>query len=234
MIDELDSLLVLQERDQRVHTLQRELEALPKERTALEEKLKRQAALLEQEKGRVKQLEADRRKRELEGQSKKDQIARYKTQQMETRKNEEYQALAHEINHAQEDIQKLDDEQMTFMEQIEAGQQVVAKAQSVYAEAEAHSKQAFVTLDQKKAGMEKALAEAKALQAEAAGKISEVVLRRYQRIMAAKKENAVVALYNGSCGGCHMKVTSQTMVSVKARSDLVSCDNCGRLLYLSA
>jgi predicted nucleic acid-binding Zn-ribbon protein len=34
--------------------------------------------------------------------------------------------------------------------------------------------------------------------------------------------------------GCHMKVTSQTAIEVKAQKDVVHCPQCGRMLYLPA
>ncbi len=43
------------------------------------------------------QIESARKELELEVEAKKQMIARYANQQFQTRKNEEYRALAHEI-----------------------------------------------------------------------------------------------------------------------------------------
>jgi uncharacterized protein len=39
---------------------------------------------------------------------------------------------------------------------------------------------------------------------------------------------------HGVCTGCHMKVTTATAARVKAGKEIVSCEQCGRILYLGA
>jgi len=68
-------------------------------------------------------------------------------------------------------------------------------------------------------------------QAEAEKTVPEDVLARYRRILKSKKDVATVPIRHGACGGCHMKMTSQTVLMAKAAEHLVSCDNCGRLVY---
>ena len=59
----------------------------------------------------------------------------------------------------------------------------------------------------------------------------EDVLSRYRRILKSKKDVAVVPINHGACGGCHMKLTSQTVLTARAAENLVACENCGRLVY---
>src|SRR6185295_153490 len=74
---------------------------------------------------RVKQLESDRKGLELEVETKKQLIAKYSLQQFETRKNEEYRALSHEIESCKEEIRKIEDRELELMEQAEAAQKEV-------------------------------------------------------------------------------------------------------------
>jgi len=69
---------------------------------------------------------------------------------------------------------------------------------------------------------------------ELAGKIDEDVLGRFERLFNSKGDAAVVALEHEVCTGCHMKVTTQTAHRVKAGKEIVSCENCGRILYDAA
>ena len=57
---------------------------------------------------------------------------------------------------------------------------------------------------------------------------------RYERLMKSKGGNVVVGVQHGVCGGCHMKLPTQTMVTCQAQNELVSCINCGRILVLLA
>ena len=119
MLPVIENLLVLQDRDRKIMRVEAELGNVGPERTALENKARDAQARLDAAKQRVKQLESDRKKLELEVEGKKTQIEKYSLQQFQTKKNEEYRALAHEIDGCKQAINKLDDEQIVLMEQAE-------------------------------------------------------------------------------------------------------------------
>src|SRR5205814_10135957 len=70
--------------------------------------------------------------------------------------------------------------------------------------------------------------------AEIASKLDEDLLGRFERLFKSKGDAVVVALEHEVCTGCHMKVTTQTAHRVKAGKEIVSCENCGRILYDTA
>lgn len=232
MSPQIESLLVLQERDTRLFTLLKEINHLPKEEAALDLRLQTAQTTFDQKKKLSMSLESDRKKIELEAQSKQQQIGRYRQQQLDTRKNEEFQALGNEIKHAEEAIQSLEDQQLEVMEKLETAQKQLTLDAEILKKATTENQTGKATIAQKKISLEKSLAEVKSFKQEAESKVDPLALNKYQRIIANKKENALVPLRNGTCGGCHMKVTSQTLVAVKADKELISCDNCGRLVYL--
>ncbi len=52
--------------------------------------------------------------------------------------------------------------------------------------------------------------------------------------MRSKGENVVVGVDHGVCGGCHMKLPPQLVISCQARKDIITCSNCGRILYYTS
>ena len=54
---------------------------------------------------------------------------------------------------------------------------------------------------------------------------------RYERLLKSKGDNVIVGVDNGVCGGCHMKLSAQILVTCQGHKELVSCINCGRILY---
>ena len=98
MHDTIEKLLILQDRDRRILQEQGELSRIEPERQMLKAKAANAQAELENAKLRVKQIESARKDLELEVETKKQMIVRYANQQFQTRKNEEYRALAHEID----------------------------------------------------------------------------------------------------------------------------------------
>ena len=61
--------------------------------------------------------------------------------------------------------------------------------------------------------------------------VDEDLLERFNRLFTSKGDAAVVALEHDVCAGCHMKVTTATAAAVRAGKEIVSCDQCGRILY---
>src|SRR6266545_3608466 len=128
MLEAIEKMLTLQDRDRKISRLRNELANIGPERHALQAKTAASQAALEASGQRIKQIESDRKKLELEVESKKQAIERYSLQQFQTKKNDEYRALAHEISLAREAIVKLEDQQLELMEQAEAVQKQVATA----------------------------------------------------------------------------------------------------------
>ena len=98
MHQELEQLLVLQNRQQKIKQIQTEINTLPLQRNHLESQLAASAAGVEALKHKGRQLEIDRKKLELDVGTRAESISRLKTQQYLTRKNDEFQAIGHEMS----------------------------------------------------------------------------------------------------------------------------------------
>jgi hypothetical protein len=231
MLAEVADLLVLQERDQRLAKLQSDLARYPRELTALDERATAAKAAVEKSRDEVRRNEADRRKLELEAQAKQQIIARYKSQQLQTRKNDEYSALLHEIEREEAGIALLEDQELVLMEAQE-------KLQAQLRSAEENLKTSLAEIARDKAIVQgrleqaqNAMGQAEAQRTEAEAKVDANVLRLYRRILASKKDPAVVEIHNGICGGCHMRLITQTVNRAERGDTVTQCDNCGRILY---
>jgi len=107
MLETIEKLLLLQDRDRKIHRVQQELAQIGPERETYLTKATTTQAQLETARARIKQIESDRKRLELDVGVKKQQIEKYANQQLQTRKNEEYRALAHESKRARPTSQKL-------------------------------------------------------------------------------------------------------------------------------
>lgn len=233
MLPVLEKLLILQERDEKLTQLTDELNRLPLEEQSIEKKWQSASTRLDQLKGNLKQLEADRKVMDLNATAKRDQIAKYKTQQLETRKNEEFTALNHQIEHAEKEIVTIEDGELTLMERISELDKQVAAEQGALKIQEGEVAKQRADIASKKARIEAEVATLKGQQTVAEGEVTavdEAILPRYRRILQSKKKQAVVPLAHGICGGCHMKVTAQLVVAARS-NQIVACESCGRLLY---
>ncbi|HEX3798594.1 MAG TPA: C4-type zinc ribbon domain-containing protein [Verrucomicrobiae bacterium] len=231
MLETIEKLLILQDRDRQILRMRDELARVAPEREMLVSKSSGAQSALDAAKLRVKQIESDRKKLELDVDAKKTQIEKYGLQQFQTKKNEEYRALAHEIELCKQVIVKLDDQQIELMEKAELAQKDVIAATQGANEAKKLMDGQVANLLAREENLKKELAELEKNREQLASAVDESARSRYERLLKNKGSNVVVGVQHGVCGGCHMKLPTQVIVSCRAEEDIVTCINCGRILY---
>jgi predicted nucleic acid-binding Zn-ribbon protein len=231
---ELEQLLVLQDRQQKTRQIQTEIKTLPLERAHLESQLAATAAGVELLKQKGRQVEIERKKLELDVGTRTESIARLKTQQYQTRKNDEFQAIGHEIQRYENEIRKLEDEELELMiETDKLKGEIEAAEKSARATKESISRQ-LTDLETKSKALGSQQQKLETERETLAAQIDPDLLDQFERLFNSKGDAAVVAVEHGVCTGCHMKVTTATASRVKAGKEIVNCENCGRILYLAA
>jgi uncharacterized protein len=231
---DLEQLLVLQDRQQKIKQIQTEVETLPLQRKNLEQQLAASVAGVEALKQKARQVEMGRKKLELDVGTRTETISRLKTQQYQTRKNDEFQAIGHEIERYENEIRKIEDDELELMveaDKVKADLGVEEKKSASVKESVARQ---TADLEAKSQALQSRLEELTKERAEIAGKIDEDLLSRFEGLFKSKGDAVVVALEHEVCTGCHMKVTTQTAHRAKAGKEIVSCENCGRILYDTA
>jgi predicted nucleic acid-binding Zn-ribbon protein len=234
MFETIEKLLILQDRDRKIRHIKAELAHIEPQRLLLQNKTAEAQVSLENAKNKLKHLESDRKNLELEVETKKQLIARYANQQLQTRKNEEYRALTHEIDTCKEEIFKIEDKEISLMEQAEATQKEISRSTQTLNEARHLMEEQLAQLAGREQNLKKEFAELEANRQQLASAVEDASRGRYERLFKSKGENVVVGVQHGVCGGCHMRVPAQVLVTCQAQQELVSCPNCGRILYYSA
>lgn len=234
MVEILEKLLLLQERDQRRQTFLHEINCVPGEKASLEKELAAAHQKLEQDKSRAKEIEVERKRLEVEADSKRAQIAKYQTQQLETRKNEEYTALKHEIERAEKDIVAIEDRELELMQEAEDLKPAIAEADAKFASEQKRVEALIKTANDKVAVLQGRADELTVERDAIAAEINaadEDLLELYDKLFRGKAGRAIVALDGSHCSGCHMTLTPSTLRDARAGSTVVSCEQCGRILY---
>jgi hypothetical protein len=228
---DLEQLLVLQDREQKIRQIQNEIKTLPLQRKSLESQKAASQAGVEALKHRAREVEVHRKKLELDAGVRTDTIAKLRTQQYETRKNDEFQAMGNEIKRYEDEIRKIEDEELELMDQTDKLKaEVSVEEKKAAATGESIARQT-TDLDAKEKTLDARLQELTRERDDLAAKVDEDLLDRFHRLFASKGDAAVVALEHDVCTGCHMKVTTATAMHVKHGTEIVSCEQCGRILY---
>jgi uncharacterized protein len=228
---ELEQLLVLQDRQQKIKQIQTEIKTMPQQRQNLEAQLAASAAALGALKSKAQHLEMDRKTLELDAGTRRESINRLKTQQYETRKNDEFRAMGNEIERYEKEIQQIEDQELELMDQAEKLKVEVAAEDKKASSVRDSIARQMADLDEKGKTLEGRLNELTTERTELSSKVEEDLLERFERLFASKGDAAVVALEHEVCTGCHMKVTTQTAHRVRNGKEIVSCEQCGRILY---
>ena len=232
MHSELEQLLVLQDRQQKIRHIQAEVKTVPLERAHLESQLAATEAGVEALKQKGRQVEVERKNLELSVGTRTESILRLKTQQYQTRKNDEFQAIGHEIERYENEIRKLEDQELELMIQADKLKSEVEAADKVARATKESISRQLADLETKSKALGSQQQQLETERKTLAAQIDDDLLDQFERLFNSKGDAAVVAVEHGVCTGCHMKVTTATAARVKAGKEIVSCENCARILYL--
>lgn len=72
----------------------------------------------------------------------------------------------------------------------------------------------------------------KTKQADLEAKLPAHEVARFHRLAAARQGRVVVAVENGACSGCHVKLRGPFLFQVKEAKGAVACESCLRILFL--
>lgn len=230
----IENLLVLQDRDQVVRGLKDQLKAIPLAIGKHEAEIQAEKDALESSKTKLQGLEVQRNDLDLQVGSAEEQISRYKNQQLQVKKNEEFQALTHEIELAQKKISEWEEEEIGVLLEIDEEMEVFKKREGVFDDAVAAIQAKIEVLNAKKTETEKQLAEAEIHLEEAKGQVSDSIFKRYHRLTTGMRLPVVAALELQTCQACHLRVSKDTEEQARKGEELTTCDNCGRIVYLAS
>ena len=231
MTDTIEKLLILQDRDYCLLRTQSELDIIEPERRTLQTRVQEAQALVDAARNKGMQIESNRKELELEADGLRQRIEKYSLQQFQTKKNEEYRALTHEIDTCKAGISKLEDRQLELMESGEQAQREVAAANATLQEAKRVVNDQMADLAQKEQRLKKQVTDWQSDYPQLVGGVPENLLERYRRLRKSKGDRVLVGIEHSVCGGCHMKLPTHIVVGCQGNQELMACPNCGRILY---
>jgi predicted nucleic acid-binding Zn-ribbon protein len=232
MQDEVRALLILQDRDRRLLALAKDLEKLPQDEARAKAKLAGDEAAVSKAHQALLDCELRVKKIELDAETRRTTIKRLKLQQFETRKNEEFVALGHEITRYEKDLDDFETKELEAMEEVDAFRSAHKLAEAARAVTRKLVEEDLVSLKQRHARMETDRTEVSAERARLVLNVPESVIPLYNRLMKTKAGLAVAPLRDGKCEGCHMKLIASTVMKVQTAKEITQCEDCGRILYM--
>lgn len=231
MLKSIEELLKLQNWDKKILQHSSDLEAIQPHKQYLQQKLEQTEGNFKKAQENFVSVQSQQKQLELEISSIEEKIRKYSHQQLETKKNEEYQALNKEIDHCKSKISETEDQLLEVMESLEAAKKAVDAASTEATELAENVQKEIAQADEREVWLKSTLEDCLSQREQQSGNVEDKVLRLYERLMVKKAGSVLVGIDRGMCGGCHMKLTTQSVLTAKGGSEISTCTNCGRMLY---
>jgi predicted nucleic acid-binding Zn-ribbon protein len=221
----------LQEIDDRLGDLAREIAALPKHIAEIEKKLSSHERKLEADRAALTANQKERKQSEGEIQMQESKISKLKDQMLQAKTNEQYRAFQHEIEFCQKEIRRFEDRILELMGESEPLDKNVKAAEAALkvekAQVEGEKQQAR----DRTAVDEKAAKDLQTERASIVASMSRAVYDRYERTRKARKGVAIAEVIDGRCSACHLALRLQYFQDLKKSNEVMTCENCQRILY---
>ncbi|MGB6222681.1 zinc ribbon domain-containing protein [Haloferula sp.] len=231
MLPQIEDLLVLQDRDRRIAMLADQLEKLPIDEARARTKLEADTAAVDVAKKAILTNEMEIKKVELDVDTRKTSITRLRTQQFETRKNDEYSALGHEIERYGKDVDVLETKELELMEIGDSLRATLKSAEEALAKTKRLVEEDLKSIKERFGNIETELEETRAERKQLAESADPDIVHLYDRLLKTKNGVAVAPVNNGQCGGCHVRLIAATLIKAQSK-EIAQCENCARILYI--
>jgi len=231
MLSDLKLVIRLQDIDNRLEGLTREIAALPKHIAEIEKKLISHARKLEADRAALLANQKERKKCELDVQTQDQKISKLKDQMLQAKNNEQYKAFQNEIDFCQKEIRKAEDRNLELMAESEPldrnvkAAELALKAEKTEVEAEKQQAQTRTAADQTAAN------ELQRERSEIVAQVTPGTYRTYERVRKGRRGVAVAEVIDGRCKACNIMLRLQYYQDLRKGDQILLCESCQRILF---
>ncbi|MGC2109310.1 MAG: C4-type zinc ribbon domain-containing protein [Candidatus Korobacteraceae bacterium] len=227
----LHNLIDLQQVDSRIAALRAEIAALPKQVAQIEAKLAGSRAKVEGAQAAMKADESARRKHESDIKDQQEKISKYRDQSLKVKTNQEYKALLSEIQHAENEIGKLEDKILEIMVAADVRKETLKQAEASLKADTAENEREKEHARQQTSDDEKELAGLNERRTQLRSGVADDTLRHYDRVLKLRGSALAAVHDNQMCAVCRVILRPQVYQDVMKGDDIMTCDYCQRILY---
>tara|TARA_B100000287_G_C20662106_1_gene790513 strand:- start:757 stop:1461 length:705 start_codon:yes stop_codon:yes gene_type:complete len=227
----MEQLVRLQDIDTKLRDLNDLLGDLPSKVDELDIREQSIKNEIDGDKDKLKNLEVDINKKELDLNSNSIKIDKLKDQLFLVTNNKQYDALMTEIDHLKEQKSKCETESIELLEEKEKTIENIKNMESDLvslsgdlADRKNKLKSAISDSADQKSNLEN-------MRKKELEGIDSSILSIYDNVIQARDGIAVVPLAGSGCGGCGAHVPPQKVTEIRANTGMHRCDMCGRFLY---
>ena len=229
---QIEKLLIVQDRDVLLQKIEQELARIPQERSALEGHITDDEANIEAASQALKEKEVERSELDTEIKTKEEAIARFRTQQLEVKKNDEYRALTHQIEQTEQEISDLEERGIKLLIEIDEASETFQDEKATIEAKIVEDRKQITVVSEREENLLASIVEAKALLNNARSVVEEQYVSHYDRVRKLSKRPPYVAKIEAhKCGGCHLRVSNEVNSIAPVAGEPHFCDQCACMVY---
>jgi predicted nucleic acid-binding Zn-ribbon protein len=229
---ELQKLIALQNLDTSIRKLETDQQAIPERRAEIEREFDQRAFEIRALESRRDEAKHTRARLENEVVDQRGRAERAERNLMSSKKQDEYTAAIREADAARKQISALETQILEQLEQLEQSEAALNERAAEIASLNSDREARLKAFDDETGTIEDRLAAARKEREEVFANLPKQMSGMYARIRARIRDGVAVAeARNRSCSACFMSLRPQVMAEIRRGEDVLTCDNCGRILY---
>jgi predicted nucleic acid-binding Zn-ribbon protein len=211
--------------------LQGEIDRAPRAQKAQEARVARQEELLREGHDAIKRLKVKIHEQEVTLRTNNQQIAKHQKQLNEASSKKEYDALQAEINAERRSVGEIEDQILNDMAEVEERTARIPELEQAVRTAKEEAARFAAEAQARQAGLAEQLRQAQDSLQQVEATLPADVRPHYNRLIAARGEDALAAVQGRTCTACYTEITAQNYNELM-QGQFVLCKSCGRYLYL--
>ena len=229
---ELQKLVALQNLDTSIRKLEKDLEAIPERRAEIEREFDQRAFEIRALEVRRDEAKHTRARLENEVVEQRGRAERAERNLMSSKKQDEYTAAIREADAARKQISALETQILEQMENLEQAETDLKERADEITSLNSDREARLKTFDEETRIQSEQLLNARTERDRLFANLPKAMSALYARISARIRDGIAVAeARNRSCTACFMSLRPQVMTEVRRGAEVITCDNCGRILY---
>ena len=231
---ELQQLVALQNLDTSIRKLLLEQEAIPKRRAEIEAEFDQRAFEIRALENTRDEARHSRSQLEIEVSEQKTRAERAERNLMSSKKQDEYTAAIREADAARKQISALETQILEKMEALEKAEAALTERSEEIASLNSDRDARLKSFDTETSEQAERLAANRVERERIVADLPKAMGADYNRISKRIRDGIAVAeARNGACMACFMALRPQAMAQVRRGDEVITCENCNRILYYS-